>query len=294
MSKEPGEYHFRQQPTLDFCKERGIKLTGAHLLWHLSTPKYFEAATDVAAARKLVTDHITYMCKRFAGQIWSWNVVNEALNPREGHPGGLRASPLVSQLGEQFFDFAFHLAREADPHALLVYNDYAMELDTKENADRRRALLGLLDSLLRRRVPIDGIGLQCHLRLDQFKFAPDVYRNFLREVAARGVRILITELDVFDAGAPADFAARDRAVADCYGQFLDVALDEKAVAALVTWGLSDKYTWLTPRYSPKFARADGLPSRPLLFDEEFHPKPAYYAVAKALAAAPVREKSGDL
>jgi endo-1,4-beta-xylanase len=217
--------------------------------------------------------------------------VNEALNPREGRPGGLRKSPLVSQLGEDFFDIAFHTAREADPKAVLVYNDYAMELDTPEHDGRRRALLTLLDSFKRRNLPIDAIGLQSHMRLDQFKFQPAIYRQFLKEIAARGVRILITELDVFDVGAPSDIRERDQAVADCYQRVLEVALDETAVAAVVTWGLSDRYTWLTPNYSPKFTRPDGLPGRPLPFDEQFAAKPAYAAIAKALEGAPARRST---
>lgn len=137
VSKAPGEYDLRWQPTIEFCQAHQMKITGAHLLWHLSTPKFFEAATDRAQARKLVVDHITHMCRRLAGQVWSWNVVNEALNPREGRPGGVRGSQFLSQLGEDFFDIAFHTAREADGKAVLVYNDYAMELDTSEHEGRR-------------------------------------------------------------------------------------------------------------------------------------------------------------
>lgn len=279
VSNAPGEYNFRWQPTLEFCQARELKITGAHLLWHESTPQFFAGAADAAEARKLAIDHINYMCKRLAGQVWSWNVVNEALNPREGRPGGLRGSPLLSQLGGEFFDLAFHAAREADPKAVLVYNDYAFELDTSEHESRRRALVDLLDSFKKRKVPIDAIGLQSHMRLDRFKFEPRIYRNFLKEIAARGVKILITELDVWDIGAPSGVEERDQAVADCYRRILDVALDEPALAAVVTWGLSDRYTWLKP---PKYGRPDGLPGRPLPFDEQFAPKAAYEAIAKAL------------
>jgi endo-1,4-beta-xylanase len=279
VSQAPGEYNIRWQPTLDFCKAHEMKLTGAHLLWHESTPKFFAEAANVEDPRKLVVDHINYMCKRLAGQVWSWNVVNEALNPREGRPGGLRGSPLVTQLGGEFFDLAFHTAREADPKAVLVYNDYAFELDTTEHEGRRRALIALLDGFKKRNVPVDAIGLQTHMRLDHFNFRPRVYGDFLKEIAARGVKVLITEMDVWDIGAPAEIEKRDQAVADCYRRILDVALDEPALVALVIWGLSDRYTWLK---RPKYAREDGLPGRPLPFDEQFAAKPAYYAIAKAL------------
>jgi endo-1,4-beta-xylanase len=149
VSKTLGQYQFeRRQYMLDFVRERGIKLTGAHLLWHLSTPEFFVTEPDRDRARQLAIDHINFICRKFAGQIWSWNVVNEALNPREGRPGGLRQSPLVEKLGEEFFDLAFHTAREADPKAILVYNDYDTEYDTPDSDARRRALVALLDSFL--------------------------------------------------------------------------------------------------------------------------------------------------
>lgn len=129
------------------------------------------------------------------------------------------------------------------------------------------------------------------MRLDQFKFEPEIYRRFLKDIAARGVTILITELDVFDIGAPSDIEKRDQAVADCYKRILEVALDEAAVSAVVTWGLSDRYTWLTPRYSPRYTRPDGLPGRPLPFDEQFVAKPAYDAIARALQHAPARRSA---
>jgi endo-1,4-beta-xylanase len=103
------------------------------------------------------------------------------------------------------------------------------------------------------------------------------------------LKIVITELDVDDRGAPPAPDERDRAVADIYARFLAVALDEPSVAALVTWGLCDPYSWLNhTAYFPQFVRPDGLPQRPLLFDAQFRPKPAYDAVLRALQQAPKR------
>ena len=290
VERAPGQFRFqRQQYALDFAREHHLRLTGAHLLWHERTPAWFAAAPDREHARQLVVDHINFMCKKFAGQIWSWNVVNEALNPKEGRPDGLRKSPLLDQLGTDFFDIGFHTARQADPEAILVYNDYDMEYDSPESEARRRALVQLLDSFLTRKIPIDAVGLQTHIKLARFRFSPPIYRQFLKEVADRGVRILITELDVLDVGAPSDIRERDQAVADAYQRVLEVALDEKAVAAVITWGISDRYTWLNPGFSRSFARADGLPGRPLPFDDQFQPKPAYWAMVKALKSAPKRK-----
>lgn len=152
------------------------------------------------------------------------------------------------------------------------------------------ALFKLLDRLQKTGAPIDGVGLQSHLRWSRFgEFDDGVYRRFLHEIAARGLKIVITELDVEDRGAPADAEARDRAVSEVYDRFLRVALDDTAVTGLVTWGLCDAYSWYNGAYFPQFRRSDGLPQRPLLFDGEFRAKPAFYAVVRALEAAPRRK-----
>ena len=98
-------------------------------------------------------------------------------------------------------------------------------------------------------------------------------------------KILITELDVLDDGLPADSAERDAAIADAYRLYLDTALAEPAVAAVITFGLSDRYTWLQEDYP----REDEEPRRPLPFDDELQPKPAYDALASALEQAADRD-----
>jgi len=289
VSKAPGQYDFSsEQGTLDFAQSYSMMLTGAHLLWHEQTPAWFEQASDRAAAERMASDHIRAMSARFAGRVYSWNVVNEAIHPGDGRADGLRNSPLLSKLGNDHIEFAFRTARQFDEKSLLVYNDYDLELDNTEQESRRRALLGLLDRLLAARAPINAVGLQSHLKLKSCCFRQDVYRNFLREIEARGLKIMITELDVLDDGAPSNIAERDRAVAEAYKRLLEVALDSQALISVVTWGLSDRYTWLTARHSPSFARADGLPGRPLPFDSDYAPKPAYWTLIRALQEAQKR------
>ena len=104
-------------------------------------------------------------------------------------------------------------------------------------------------------------------------------------MADRGLKILITELDVLDDGLPADSAERDAAIGDAYRLYLDTSLAEPAVASVITFGLSDRYTWLQEDYP----REDGEPRRPLPFDDELQPKPAYDALQSALASAPPRD-----
>jgi endo-1,4-beta-xylanase len=99
---------------------------------------------------------------------------------------------------------------------------------------------------------------------------------------------MLTEMDVVDVGAPSDIAARDAAVAAVYKTYLDAALANPALKNVITWGLSDHDSWIVHTSEPDFQRDDGLAARPLPFDADLKPKPAYFAIAEALKAAPTR------
>ncbi|MGD0630236.1 MAG: endo-1,4-beta-xylanase [Terracidiphilus sp.] len=250
----PDSFHEDDQrdPNVAIALDAGLKLTGAHLLWHEHTPAWLESLPHTQA-QQAAAGHIQRIAGFYRGRCFSWNVVNEAINPRDHAADGLRVdSPLVRALGPDFFEAAFREARTADPTALLLYNDYDLELDTPDQQARRNALFHLLDRLQKAQVPIDGVGLQSHLKLARFAdFHEKQYRTFLHD--------------------------------------LSQALDEPSVVALVTWGLCDPYSWLNHNaYFPQFARPDGLPQRPLLFDAQFRSKPAYDAVLHALQHAPRR------
>jgi endo-1,4-beta-xylanase len=285
VSPEPKVHNFEQDPNIAFSRAQRLKLTGAHLLWYLTTPQWFTSLPDRVSAERAVATHISSIVSHYAGQVYSWNVVNEAIEPRDGRPDGLRNAVLVEKLGPNFFDLAFRTARDADPSALLVYNDYNLEIDTPSAQARRTALLHLLDRLERQDTPIDAVGLQSHLAIKEFRFNEKAYRDFLHDIASRGLKILITELDVLDVGAPAAIALRDQAVAELYRRCLSVALDEPAVTAVITWGLSDRYSWYNLSNEPDLQRTDGLPKRPLPFDDMFRPKPAYVALQAAFQHA---------
>jgi endo-1,4-beta-xylanase len=135
-------------------------------------------------------------------------------------------------------------------------------------------------------VPVQALGIQAHLLADHFgeRFNAVKYRAFLREVADRGLKILITEMDVTDDGLPADRTIRDRGVADVYARYLDVTLQEPSVRVLMTFGLSDRYTWLQEDYP----RDDGAGRRPLPFNRKMERVPAFWALQHALQSAPRR------
>ncbi len=276
-------------PNAAVALSHGLGITGAHLLWYLRTPLWL-ANLSRAEAEAAVAAHIKNIVTFYLGHVFSWNVVNEVIEPPQNGPDGLRMdSPLVRALGTDFFATTFREARAADPGTLLLYNEYDLELDNAWQAARRDGLFRLLDRLQKANAPIDGVGLQSHLKYRQFgDFHEKVYRQFLREIAGRGLKIVITELDVDDRGSLADVPARDHAIADIYARFLAVALDEPAVCALVTWGLCDPYSWYNSTWWHQYARPDNVPQRPLLLDAEFRPKPSFLAVLNALEQAPKR------
>ena len=274
-----------EDPNIGFARTHRMRLTGGHLLWHKALPGYFLAAASGGPAQALAADHIRMMVSHYAGQVFSWNVVNEAIDTTASDSNNLRRSPLLAKLGPAYITEAFKTARDAAPDTLLAYNDTQFEMDTRHHEARRSALLRLLDRLGRDGAPIGAVGLQTHLRLDGERFEAGRYRRFLQDIASRRLRILITELDVFDIGVVGTAAQRDGAVAALYRDVLAVILDEPAVASVVTWGLSDRYTWLTPKTDARYVRADGLPARPLPLDDAFQPKQAFDAVADAFHRA---------
>jgi endo-1,4-beta-xylanase len=138
--------------------------------------------------------------------------------------------------------------------------------------------------------PVDAVGIQAHLScVGGPPFSAARLRRFLADLAGLGLAIQITELDVTDESAAADPVVRDRLVADTYSRFLDAALDEPAVKMVVTWGLSDRHSWIVRRETNESKwRGDSALSRPLPFDADLKPKPACEAVAHAFRHAPQR------
>ena len=131
-----------------------------------------------------------------------------------------------------------------------------------------------------------ALGIQAHLHAARFseKFDEDAYQTFLSDVAQRGLKILITELDVLDDGLPADTQKRDEGVAKVYSTYLNTALQQADIAAVMTFGLSDRYTWLQEDYP----RSDGAARRPLPFDDKMQPTPSLSALRTSLRGAAQR------
>ncbi len=277
----PNTFDFTGADSLaQFAKTHGMLFRGHSLVWHLLLPDWFKERVNRQNAEQFLVQHIKTVARRYAGQMHSWDVVNEAIATYEGRPDGLQNTPWLEFLGPDYIDLAFRVAAEADPKALLVYNDYGLEYDEA----KRTALLKLLERLKSNGTPIHAVGIQSHLSGSD-TINPKNLRNFLSDVASLGLKILITELDVRDKELPLDVVVRDRIVARTYEDYLSVVLDELAVIAVLTWGLSDHNTWL----SWSQPRPDGASVRPLPLDADSTPKLAWNAIARAFDSAPKRE-----
>jgi endo-1,4-beta-xylanase len=268
----------------NFAHENRLALRAQPAIWAQNVPQWLPGALASEGSTALFRDHITNLLARNRGRAQQWDVVNEALEPLDKQPGGFRNSIFYKAFGADYIATAFRVAKSVDPNAKLYYNDYGVEYFSPDEDARRRALVELLTALKRDNVPIDGLGIQSHLKVGNW-FDPKVFRAFLAQISGLGLRIMFTEFDVDDVRLPADIDTRDQAVADHARQFLDVAFDEKAVAGLIVWGISDRYTWLNVGTR---ARLDHLNHRALPLDEQMRRKPLWYAIASSLDHAPRR------
>ena len=260
-----------------FAEEHRIKIRGHNFVWHEAIPKWLEAGINQDNARQLMVEHIQTVASRYAGRIHSWDVVNEAIAPEQGRPDGMRMTPWLRYVGDDYLEVAYRTARQADPAALLTYNEYGLDTESSYSEQRRAATLLLLRRLKARNVPIDAMGIQAHLTAGGENRYGQGLQRFLMECRALNLQVFITELDVNDRALPGDQDARDEGVAKTYRDYLSTVLPDSSVRAVLTWGLTDRGTWL----NNKNARADKLPQRPLPFDADFQAKPAFAAMRDA-------------
>jgi endo-1,4-beta-xylanase len=290
LSAREGVYDFSGADQLEsFARTNDMAMRGHALLWHSSVPDWLARTGDRDALSTSIERHIRTVVGCYKGRIGTWDVVNEPINLEDGQSDGLRASTFLAGLGPNYLPRALRTAHECDPDAQLCINEYNLEYEGSYFEGRRSSLLRLVSRMKGEGVPLNVVGVQAHLAVNAYGFSERRFRDFLRDLAATGVLIEITELDVSDAELSGGPDERDRLVAEEYERFLSVALDERAVRAVTTWGLSDAYSWLNTPAAPKEKRRkDGQPNRPLPFDGELRRKAAWEALAKALDAAPDR------
>jgi endo-1,4-beta-xylanase len=280
---------------VDLAEQNKQLVIGAHLAWDEGFGEGWRDkdlwGLSRKEARRLLYGVIRKEVKHYKGRMDGWIVANEVTDPYDADKYGFRTNvPWYSTIGRSYVAKSFHIAKEHDPKALRIINEFGFET-VNEWGDRpeprRRAYLKVIDHLLDKKVPVQAVGIQGHLLADDFakRFNERSYRAFLREIADRGLPILITEMDVLDDGLPTRYKKRDRMVADVYRRFLDVTLDEKAVKAVIAFGLTDRFTWL----DEDMPRDDGTHRRPLAFNRALKPKPAFYAISDAFRHAPERK-----
>ena len=290
----PDKFDLRQMDAIaDYADKHGFALRGHTLFWTPTKwyPKWLERTHFGSAgeAERLLTTHVQTVCRRYGKRIYSYDVVNEAVQPETG---AIRDTNVTRALGgEHFLDLMFHTARAEAPHAELVYNDYMSWERNDEDETHIRGVLKLLEGFRKRGTPVDALGVQSHIRLLKADPVAAVVREsqgpwgrFLDEVVGMGYKLVITEFDVNDRMAPGNVAKRDRMVADYARAYLDVMLSYRQLRDILCWGMCDRYSWLEG-FDP---RGDKLPKRGTPYDRHFRPKPLREAIAAAFAAAPPR------
>ena len=293
LRPSPDRFDFRAMDAIAaFARNNAMELRAHVLLWH--RPEWFPdwlntydfGANPVQEAERVLAEHIDTVTARYGGQISSWDVVNEAIDHDARAPIQTSLSRAMGS-AEAVIDHAFHTARARLPGAQLVYNDY-MSWEP-EHAGHCADVLRLLEGMKARGTPCDALGIQSHIEMFSIDPATGLgpydeagWRRFLDEVVGMGYRLVITEFDVKDTALPADFALRDKLVADFTRRYFDVMMDySEHLDDVLAWGMVDRFNWL--QYFDKAARPDGLEIRGTPYDSDYRPKPMRGALAEALS-----------
>jgi endo-1,4-beta-xylanase len=248
---------------VSFAQANNMRVRGHTLVWHNQLPGWL---TNGNFTREqvidIMRDHIFTFVGRYRGMIEAWDVVNEAIDDN----AQMRNSFWLQRIGPDYIRLAFEFARQADPDAKLYYNDYSIEgLTAKSNA-----VYNLVSSLKNQGVPIDGVGWQHH-QINPFRIG-QANRDNARRLAALGLEISLTEMDVRISLPTTPDELQQQALA--YSDSINFCLTEPNCVALVTWGFTDRYSWIPGTFSG-FGDA-------LIFDANYQPKPAYFALLDVL------------
>ena len=279
---EENRYNWNDADSIvNFAQKNKLKVRGHNLCWHEQTPKWLFKDKDGHQVTKEVLlsrlkSHIFSVVQRYKGRVYAWDVVNEAIsdNPDEF----LRNSLWYQICGEDFIIKAFEYAHEADPAAVLFYNDY-----NTERPEKTERVYKLLKMLKDKHVPVHGVGLQGHWSI----FEPSVHdlENAINKFASLGLQVQITELDVsvypwekekrnLRPGESDVFtdAQREKQAKKYSEIFKVLRAHKKSITGVTFWNISDQNSWLD-NYPVK-----GRKNYPLLFDQQLQPKKAYYSI----------------
>jgi len=259
-----------------FAQAHGQLVRGHNLVWYQQLPTWLtDAAPKMSAAQlsAILKAHITAEVTHFKGEIWQWDVVNEAFDDN----GELRNDIWLEKLGPGYIADAFRWAHEADPAAKLFLNDYGIE----DAGIKASAEYAFVQDLKSQGVPIDGVGFETHL--DATYAAPDLETQ-LAKFAGLGLDVAVTEADVRDQlpVSKADVATQS----DIFAQTMQACVDVPQCISYTVWDLDDKDSWIPQTFSGEGAAT--------LYDDSLKPKPQFTAVQKVLVkaekSAPQRSK----
>ena len=283
VEPQPGVFDFTAADKLvAFAQQHDQVVRGHNLLWHNQLPAWLTSGSYTPAQlRDILHQRITAEATHFRGQIQQWDVVNEAFDdngvPR--HDIWYNAYQQLTGNGTDYIADAFRWAHEADPNALLFYNDYNLEF----TGPKSNAVYSFVQQLKAQSVPIDGVGFQGHLDT-QYGY-PDLQNN-LQRFADLHLQVALTEVDIRTfvaqnadgtySDTPATAAGAQKQL-DYWTNTLKACLAVKACKSFTTWGVSDNYSWI-----PGVFKGEGAG---LLYDEQENPKPAYFALQDVLVAA---------
>lgn len=281
-----GTYNFKLADKLvAYGKKNNIKINAHTLIWHSQLPGFVRTMQDADSVKQYFVNHITTLASRYDGKVYSWDVVNEALN----EDGTMRKSIFLDKLGDDYIVEAFRLAQKAAPHTKLYYNDYNIEQPKK-----RAGAIALIKKIQAAGVRIDGVGIQGHWKTGAVPFN-DIEES-IKAFSALGVEVMFTELDLTVLPNPWDGntaevsataknsdkmnpyknglpdSVQQSLATDYAALFSLFSKYKKNVSRVTFWGVNDGQSWLNGWPIP------GRTNYPLLFDRDFKPKPAFYSV----------------
>ncbi len=265
----PGAFDFHSADQIvDFARARGMRVKGHTLVWYNQLPGWVESLTDPASVRSAMQNHIEGVMGHYRGEIHAWDVVNEAWND-DG--ATLRDCPFHRHIGAEYIDEAFRYARQVDADAKLFYNDY----DAEDMGAKSDAVYDMVAGMRERGVPIDGVGLQMHLRIpDTEPSIADLEANIAR-LTALGLEVHLSEVDIRLCNGETEAMQSER-----WHDVVEVCMQEPLCTAITTWGITDKYSWVNTPGPPDCP--NGETPHPLLWDDAYGRKPAYDGFMAAL------------
>lgn len=254
---------------VDFALENDMKVRGHTLVWHIENPSWLTNGNfSKEELLKILENHIKTVVGHYKGKVHAWDVVNEVIDVYT-----LRNTLWLEKIGPEYIEKAFQWAHEADPDAKLYINDFFIE----EKGVKSDYYYKFVKELLDKKVPIHGVGFQCHFDMQTPPDMGSIYDNVKRFVDL-GLEVDFTEVDFRIYGYADETQLKNQA--EAYSQLMNIALNFDKVKVFTMWGLTDKHSWVPVTY-PESGAAH-------IFDKEYKPKPAYTALVNALKQGPVK------